>query len=108
MSNNERELFDYLTSAEGTSSEVDFLAFAVFAFERREWMAQFEKRYEKPATQEDIDRWVSELSEYQFAQMGSNAIGMFDAAAREYLKDDIEKARREGMEAAIVSKVKAA
>jgi hypothetical protein len=108
MPSNEREVFDYLTSNDSTTSEEDFLTFAVFAFERREWMAQFEKSHSRPPTQEDIDRWISELSDWQFAQMRSHAAGMFDAAARAYLKDEIEEASNKARDAEIITQIKAA
>lgn len=38
MPNNDRKVFEHLTAAGNTSLHVDFLTYAVFAHEKREWM----------------------------------------------------------------------
>ncbi len=109
MPNNDREVFEHLTSDKDTSLHLDFLAYAVFAAEKREWMKLWESQHQGTApSQADIDNWISNLTESQFNGMRGSAEGFFLAAADEYLEQQLTEERRNILRNAIVSEVKSA
>ncbi len=108
MPNNEREVFDYLTSDNSTSTEIDFLTYAIFANERKEWVELFKQKNGSEPTQDQIDEWISNITDWRFLQMRNEAAGFFDTAARAYLSDDIEAAKTEALHSAILTEVRQA
>lgn len=109
MPANDREVFEDLTSGDGGASAVNFLTYALFAFERREWIQHHAAAHGGTApTQAEIDTWISNLTPYQFEQMRSRAAGTFDVAARNYMADEIDTARQETLQGAVVREVRAA
>ena len=67
MPKNDREVFDHLLSDKGTALQIDFLTYAVFAHEKREWIKLFESQSGGQApTQGDVDNWISNLTDSQF------------------------------------------
>lgn len=108
MPGNDREVFEKLTSSDDTSLEIDYLTYAIFAHEKREWIKHRESLTGHAPSQEEIDAWISNISDYQFRNMGDKAVDFFDEAAREYLADEIAAAKEEALRSAVVSEVKAA
>lgn len=108
MPANDREVFDYLTSDPDTPIEIDLLTFAIFAQERREWHKLFERQKAQPPSQAEIDGWVSQITNWRFDQMRDEAARFFDSAARAYMADEMEAAKRAVFQDAIVREVKAA
>lgn len=104
----DREVFDSLLALKDTSREVSFITYAIFAQERSEWIRHFEAQNGTTPTQADIDRWIANLTDYQFAGMRDRAVNMFDEAARLYLRDEMDLAEERALHSAIVSEVKAA
>src|SRR5688572_6417340 len=96
MPANDREVFEYLRADQETPIEIDMLAYAIFANERREWCQHFERQQNRPPNQKEIDRWTSEITDWRFGQMRDEAVQFFDNAARQYLSDEIA-----GLEASI-------
>jgi hypothetical protein len=107
VASSDRDVFDKLTSDPESSREIDFIAYAMFAYEKSEWMRHWEKSKGQPPTSTEIDNWISNLTDYQFNQMRAKAFEFFDTAARDYLADEIEAARQEALRSAIVTEVKA-
>ena len=108
MPSNDREVFDFILSDSGTSLEIDYLTYAIFAFNKREWMAQHETVNGNPPDQAAIDGWISNLTPYNFVGMRSEASNFFDAAAREYMADDLAAAVEAAKQSELVNVVKAA
>jgi hypothetical protein len=108
MPSNDREVFDYLSSDPETLIEIDFLTFAIFAQERREWHKLFVQQKGQPPSQAEIDGWVSQITSWRFDQMREEAVRFFDKAARDYLAEEMEEAKRAVFQDTIVREVKAA
>lgn len=108
MPSNDREVFDHLRSGNEAAQQIDFLAYALFAFEKSEWISHFEARGGRPPNQDEIDAWIGDITTYQFNGMRQKAADLFDAAARTYMRDEIEGLEERALNSAIVAEVKAA
>jgi hypothetical protein len=108
MPANDREVFQYLGSDPETPGEIDQLTYAIFANERQHWCELFQKQNDREPTQQEIDHWVSEITDWRFGQMRGEAIQFFDAAAREYLAEEMEALKKEIFNDTVVKEVKAA
>lgn len=107
MPANEREVFEYLTSDETTAYEINLLAYAVFANELQDWISHATLKNSTPPSDQEICEWIANLTEGRYLQMRNEAAGFFDTAAREYLADEIEQAKRSVLDAEILKEVKA-
>ena len=107
MPDNDREVFERLTVGDAESVE-DFLTYAIFAFQRREWVNHFTARNGTPPAAADIEAWIGNLTDYDFDQMRTRAAGVFDLAARAYMAPDIEAAREDGLRDALLREVRGA
>jgi hypothetical protein len=109
MPNNDAEVFDHLTSDQDTPAEIDYLAYAMFALRKANWIEHFEERHEGIApTQAEIDAWIAELTDYDFISMRSDAAEFFHISAEDHLEDYIEQQKREAVNASILSEVRSA
>ncbi len=109
MPNNDREVFEHLTSAPDTSIHVDFLTYAVFAHEKREWMKLWESQHAGASpSQADIDNWITNITESLYASMRTEGERFFLEAADAYLEQQLADERRNILRDAIVSEVRAA
>ena len=84
MPGNDREVFEYLTSNPNTLSEIDYLTYALFAQDKKEWIAHWEDQRGIPPSQADIDGWIANLSPHHFAVLRQRAVDFFDTAAHDY------------------------
>ena len=109
MPANEHEVFEHLTSSKDTNLEIDFLSYAIFAYQKREWIEHFKVSHQGTVpTQVDIDYWISNLTDFNFSEMQVAAVNVFDGAARAYLGDELEAAKQEALRSVIVREVKSA
>jgi hypothetical protein len=108
MAANDHEVFNKLVGTTADRTPINFITYALFAFERREWMAHFKAIHTNDPTQADIDTWTSNFTDSQFASLQSEAAAFFDAAARSYLEDEITEGKREILDAAILREVRVA
>jgi hypothetical protein len=107
MPNNDIEVFDHLLADTDTNVEIDYLAYAIFGFRKRQWIDHYKSRNDgRPPDQAEIDGWISELTNYDFVQMRTEAADIFDVAAREYLEEDIKRQKQEAVDSSILSEVK--
>ena len=107
MPANDREVFETITSTEDTEVYIGFIAYAIFAHHKREWTKLYEKDHNgQAATQQDIDQWISNITDLQFNEMKEEAARFFDSAARDYLKDEMEDEKKEAVNQSILSEVK--
>jgi hypothetical protein len=105
MPDNDREVFDRLTEGDAEPVE-DFLTYAIFAFQRREWVGHFTARRGTPPAPGDIDAWIGNLTDYDFDQMRTRAATVFDLAARAYMAPDVEAAREEALRDALLREIR--
>ncbi len=108
MPSNDREVFDHLRSGDEAAQQIDFLAYALFAYEKSEWTLHFEAKRGRQPTQDEIDAWIGDITTYQFNGMRQKAADLFDAAARTYMREEIEGIQERALNSAIVAEVKAA
>jgi len=108
MPSNDREVFDHLRSGDEAAQQIDFLAYALFAFEKSEWISHLEAKRGREPDQGEIGTWIGDITRYQFNGMRQKAADLFDAAARAYMRDEIEGIEERALNSAIVAEVKAA
>ena len=108
MPSNDREVFDKLTGDGATAGAEDFITYALFAHERREWVTHHTVTHGRPPTASEVETWIGNITDYQFDQMRVRAASFFDIAARAYMAEEIEQARQDTLKSAVVREVKAA
>lgn len=109
MPRNDRDVFAYLVGNEGSTLQIDYLTFALFAHEKREWIRLYESQHEDQSpSQAEIDNWISNLTDSQFVSMRSSAESFFVEAATAYFEDRLEAEREAILRSTIVSEVRAA
>ncbi len=108
MPDNDQEVFEQLQADPETPREIDLLTYAIFAQEKQQWLELFEKKNNRKAKQAEIDKWISELTDWRFSQMREEAVQFFDTAARAYLSEEIDVAKKEVREETIIREVRAA
>jgi hypothetical protein len=104
---NDLEVFEHLLADDSTPLEIDYLTYAVFAYQKSHWIDKYREVHGELPTQEKIDAWISEISDYEFGTMRDRATEVFHNAAVEYMEEDIIKARAEGTRDAIALSIKA-
>ncbi|MCJ2074492.1 hypothetical protein MKK68_02305 [Methylobacterium sp. E-016] len=107
MPENDREVFDRITEGDAEPVE-DFLTYAIFAYQRREWVRHYIDRNGDMPAPNDIDTWIGNLTNYDFDQMRTRAATVFDLAARTYMAPDVEAAREDGLRDALLREVRGA
>lgn len=108
MPSNDREVFDKLVAVDEDASIESFLTFAIFAFERRQWIRHHTDRTGNPPTDAEIGGWIENLTDVQFGQMLDRARTFYDRAARAYLAAEIETFRQATLQEAILRDVQSA
>lgn len=108
MPANDRELFDQLRADPDTPAEIDFLTYAIFANDKSEWIKLFEKQKGRPPSQDEIDEWIANLTDWRLSQMRQEAVQFFDQAARRYLEEEIAEGQEEVLRSALIREVRAA
>lgn len=108
MPGNDREVFDLFRTTGTAALEVRYLAFALFTYEKSEWADHFAKRNGRPPAQADVDDWIANLSDHRFEDLRRQAVDLFDLAARDYLRDEMEAADERALGSAIVAQVRSA
>lgn len=96
MPTNDLEVFEELISDEGTQLEIDYLTYAIYAYRRMRWSDRFVETHGNAPTQQDIDAWITSLSDHEFERMRDEAIDTFHAAAVRYMTEDLQKAKEQG------------
>ena len=106
MPGSDREVFDLFRSNGTAALEVRYLAYALFTFEKSEWADHFAKRIGRPPAQADVDDWIANLSDHRFEDLRRQAVDLFDIAARNYLREEMEAADERALGSAIVAQVR--
>lgn len=106
MPNNELEVFEYFTSGEDPFQEINFVAYALFAYKRKEWCDHFEQQKGRKPTHGEIDDWIGQLPDFEFRQMRGDAAAFFHTAARAHLETEIEQEKAEAIEDSILDEIR--
>ena len=105
MPDADKRIFDYFARNEETAQEVDYLAFASYAFSKFEWLEKFVDRNGVEPTQAEIEKWVAELPDSRLDEIHNNASRVFRNAARIYMADRIKRAQDEAVSASVFSEL---
>jgi hypothetical protein len=108
MPANDREVWNYLRGDVETPTELDFISYSIYAFEKYDWVEQFEKDTGHIPSQADIDQWISHITPNRFNSIRKAAAELFDIAARRYLADEIAEERQHAVDTSILDAVKSA
>jgi hypothetical protein len=106
MPRNDREVWELITKDDG--SEIAYLTYAIYAFEKYDFARHFETIHGRPASQDEVDGWIAQVTPARFASMRLKAADLFDRAARAYLAADIEEQKRAAVNASIASTLRSA
>ncbi len=107
MPRSDLEVFDYVQQSDDPL-HIDYLTYAVFAHDKREWIKHREAQTGQTPDQDAINAWIANMADSQFERMRGAAVDVFDEAARDYLAADLEEARESVLRSAIVAEVRAA
>jgi hypothetical protein len=106
MPANDIEVFEHLISNDETAVEIDFLTYAMFAHRKKQWMEHFKKCHNDTLpTPDQINDWISQLSEYDFGQMREQAAEFFDESAKVYLSEYVEEKQTEAVTSSVLAGV---
>lgn len=108
MPTNDREVFQHLTDDLNHSDVSNFLTYAQFAFDRREWFAYRTREDGREPTEEMVAAWTADFTPHSFEQLRLRAQSFFDFAARDYMQDEIEAARQETLKSGVLREVSSA
>jgi hypothetical protein len=104
----DREVFEYFRASTSAPIEGVLLTYALYAFEKFQWHAQFEHDHGAPPSETDSERWIIDITPSRFANMREEAARVFDSSARKYLFNDIEAQKEEAVRTSILNEVRAA
>jgi hypothetical protein len=108
MPANDKEVFDYFRKDASTLAEVDYLAYASYAFDKFAWMEKFTELTGAPASAAQVDHWIAQLPDSRLDEIQQAAVDYFDRAARTYMKPETERAIEEAVNRSILSAVQSA
>ncbi len=107
MPANDKEVFDYFGKDPATRREIDFLAYASFAFDKFAWMDRFQELHDRSPTAEEIDAWINQLPESRLDEIQEWAVRFFDDAATAYADEKIRQATEQAVRESILNEVRA-
>lgn len=101
----DKRVFDYFSANEETAQEVDYLAFASYAFAKFEWYERFLSQHGTEPDQAELDKWADELPDSRLDEIHSNATRVFRSAARIYMAERIKEAEAKAISGSVLSEV---
>ena len=108
MINSDREVFEHIGQNPETGLEIDFLTYAIYAYEKYQWMELFKQQTGDYPTEEEAVRWISQITNFRFAGYREDAARLFDSAARSYMAEEIEREKQRAVRESILNEVRAA
>ena len=108
MPASDREVFQHLTSDPNQSEVSNFLTYAQFAFDRREWIAYRTQEDGREPTEEMIAAWTADQTPHDFEQLRLRAASFFDYAARDYMQPEIKAAGDDALRSGVLREVASA
>ena len=96
MPTNDRDVWvDILSGSE--PSELQYLTYAIYSFEKYEWYKQFEAKKGVPPTPAEFNDWISQITESRIKVWRENAAKFFAEAAATYMRDYIAQERQNAL-----------
>ena len=108
MPANDRDIWEHFLRNQDTPAEVDFLAYSIYVHEKYDWVKKYERKFGKPPSQAEIDKWIEDITPRRLETMDRNAVALFDNAARRYLADEIEAQQKQAVDQSILREVRSA
>jgi hypothetical protein len=106
MSTNDRDLWTEISSVNSGFRELNYLTYAIYSFEKFEWYEQVSSQRGTPPSEQELNEWISQITGTRIKVWGESAARTFDAAARTYLKDEIDKRCQEAAQNGVISRIK--
>ena len=104
----DREIWETISTHAGTASELNYLTYAIYAFEKYDWVRDFEIREGKAPTTSEIDQWISQITDHRIATWRETAARLFDAAAKVYMTPEIDRQKKDAVDQSILRELKRA
>jgi len=106
MPSTDREVFEYFQSKPETPVEVDYLAYAKYAYDKYEWMQKFEEINKREPNVEEENNWIAHLPDSKLDETHNDAFGFFELAARKYMEDEIEEEKKSAINSSILMEIR--
>jgi hypothetical protein len=106
MPANDKEVFEYFRRDPATSLEVDFLAYASYAYDKYAWMARFNELHKRDPSPAEIDSWISQLPNSRLDEIQEWAVDYFAGAARAFTAEETKREVERGINASILTEVR--
>jgi hypothetical protein len=108
MPADDRAVYEYFCSDPAYPVEVNWLAYASFAFDKYEWVRHFEAREGRAPDESELDRWIADLPESRLVEIRSTAAAFFEEAAQRFMQPEIEQQLRAARESGVIDVVRRA
>lgn len=108
MPETDQEVFEHFRSDYGDNLEIALLAYARYAQDKYDWVNHKLAHDGQAPSNDEIERWVSDLPNSRLAEIRNGAVSLFRDAAEEYMKPRIEEERAGAVESSILGRVDAA
>ena len=108
MINSDREVFQHIGESSETDLEIDFLTYAIYSYEKYQWMELRKEQTGEYPTETAAEVWISQITSFRFAGYREDAARLFDKAARGYMAEEIERQKQEAVRDSILNEVRAA
>ncbi len=106
MPGSDKEVFLELVSSSDHTDVSNFLTYAIFAFDRANWIVWHTQTTGSEPDQAAINAWTGNLTPHSFEVMRNRAQDFFDLAARDYLAADMEDAREDALRGGLLEEIR--
>lgn len=108
MLTSDREVFEKLVTDTNHPDFSNYLTYALFASDRRDWIAYMTAETGDAPGDEAIAAWTSNVTPSTLDQLRTRAATIFDVAAQDYMAPAIEQARQETLQSSVLREVSGA
>lgn len=105
MPSTPREVFELFTNDREEGDIIPYLAYAIFAAERYEWMYRELDRHGEFPDVDTESRWIQEKPDQYFARLEARATQWLDTFSRDYLDENIEQEKQEAVEQSVKTSI---
>jgi hypothetical protein len=77
MPSNDREVFQYFRAQTNTTREIQYLAYAGYAYAKNEWIEHFQNLHGRPPDIGDENGWIAQLPDSRLKEITQDAIDFF-------------------------------
>jgi hypothetical protein len=107
MPESDYEVFEHFRSDYGSTREIALLAYARYAQDKYDWIAQRLTKSGEAPTEGEITKWISDLPNSRLAEIHVGAIDTFRRAAEVYMATRIAEERTKAVNESILGSVEA-